>query len=532
MRSKDPAIQPGRADNVSPGNYPDENTTAAGPVRKLSRQLLARLLGIAIVLLLTVLIGTLDHAFIDRRGQIIGYAILLISAAYLLYSTLSLVQGELIGTLQDIRDWAKRIRGGNFSTPLQNSNHSEYSDLVNDLNSLGENLLTFSGQMQTRVRAQTRLYEQEIRSLEILYDVLASINASHDLDDLITRFIHGIKKITDAQAAIVWLMSDSGQMQLAASTGLSDELVNCNRLAVHRCLYERAATEGTIWIEDSIRKCETIADFSFFDNEDFSMIAAPLRYRGRTLGVYNLFIERQSHSDSTEIKTLLTSIGHHLSIAIEKARLDEEMHQHLIMDERTRIAHELHDSLAHSLASLRFQVRVLDETLHQRDESTTWPQLEQIENSLDEANSELRELISHFRVRVDDRGLLASIMQLVDRFRNETGIHTFLQKEWKQERLPQEMELQILRIVQEALWNIRKHSQAKTVRVLLRNDPQGNDRILIEDDGVGIGKLVNGLPGEHVGLTIMKERASRMGGDLRIESEHGEGTRIVLSFRH
>jgi two-component system nitrate/nitrite sensor histidine kinase NarX len=190
----------------------------------------------------------------------------------------------------------------------------------------------------------------------------------------------------------------------------------------------------------------------------------------------------------------------------------------------------LHDSLAQTLASLRLQVRVLDETLHQGDESTTWQQLERIENSLDEANTELRGLIANFRAPSYDQNLLGSIEKIVSQFRNETRIKTYLQKEWSNTSLPRENEIQILRIIQEALWNIRKHSEAKTVRIMLRDGINGKCHILIEDDGIGINKQIYGSPGEHIGLTIMQERASRLGGTLRVESEPGEGTRIVLEL--
>ena len=145
------------------------------------------------------------------------------------------------------------------------------------------------------------------------------------------------------------------------------------------------------------------------------------------------------------IKPLLTSIAHHLSIAIERYHDDEENRTHLIKEERTRIAHELHDSLAQSMASLRFQVRVLDETLHQGDESTTWQQLERIENSLDEANTELRALIANFRAPLYKRGLVEAIEQMVSQFRNETRIRTYLQKDCASSTFPKDTETQILR---------------------------------------------------------------------------------------
>jgi two-component system nitrate/nitrite sensor histidine kinase NarX len=256
----------------------------------------------------------------------------------------------------------------------------------------------------------------------------------------------------------------------------------------------------------------------------------PMRYRGRVTGVINLFLDIKLIEQIEGLKPLLTSIAHHLSIAIERSNSEEENNQHRINDERTRIAHELHDSLAQSLASLRYQVRVLDETMHQGDESTTWQQLERIENSLDEANTELRGLIANFRAPTYKRELLDAVEQMVGQFRIETGIKTYLQKEWSSGSLPMDVQTQILRIIQEALWNIRKHSHAKTVRILLRGEQNGKHTILIEDDGVGIGKQANGAAGEHIGLSIMRERAARLGGILRLESEPGEGTRVALEI--
>jgi two-component system nitrate/nitrite sensor histidine kinase NarX len=372
--------------------------------------------------------------------------------------------------------------------------------------------------------------ELEEKSLQILYEIVASINTAHGLDDLLTRFMYTLKRITKSQAAMIWILQNSGKLELSASSGIDESLLLPERKDVRRCLYERALTEGKIWVEKDLVKCEKIAGRRFFDNNRTGMIAVPMRYRGVVTGVINLFIDTSLIESIDSIKPLLTSIAHHLSIAIEKSNNEERSQQHIIKDERTRIAHELHDSLAQTLASLRFQVRVLDETLHQGDESTTWQQLEQIENSLDEANTELRELIANFRAPTYNQNLLDAIEKIVSQFRNDTGIKTYLQKEWSVTSLSRENETQILRIIQEALWNIRKHSAAKTVRIMLRDGQERKCHILIEDDGVGISENAYGSPGEHIGLTIMRERAARLGGILRVESEPGEGTRIVLEL--
>ena len=378
--------------------------------------------------------------------------------------------------------------------------------------------------------ARLREMDLEGKSLQILYEVVSSINTAYGLDDLLTRFMYTLKRITKSRAAAIWIVQSTGHMELSSSSGIDETLLLPDRKDVRRCLYERALTEGKIWIEEDLEKCEKIAGRQFFDNNNTGMVAVPMRYRGVVTGVINLFLDISLIESIDSIKPLLTSIAHHLSIAIEKSHNEELSQQHIIKDERTRIAHELHDSLAQTLASLRFQVRVLDETLHQGDESTTWQQLEQIENSLDEANTELRELIANFRAPTSNQNLLDAIEKIVGQFRNETGIKTYLQKEWSNTSLSRENETQILRIIQEALWNIRKHSEAKTVRIMLRDGLEGKCHILIEDDGIGISDQAYGSPGEHIGLTIMSERASRLGGELRVESEPGEGTRIVLEL--
>ena len=120
---------------------------------------------------------------------------------------------------------------------------------------------------------------------------------------------------------------------------------------------------------------------------------------------------------------------------------------------------------------------------------------------------------------------------MAERFRQNSGIPIFFQRSCRQINLGPSEEMQILRIVQESLANIRKHAHAHTVRILMTCNPEGEYMLLIEDDGVGFENTSKeGSPGEHIGLSIMEERARRLGGTLRIESEPGEGTRVELCY--
>lgn len=462
----------------------------------------------------------------------VANSILLIGGVLLLSFAFHTARRDLLTPLTELRDWVNQMRNGHLSARLPDSLQPDFSTLYRDINLLGERLESLSLDMQSEVAKQTRRIKQKNHSLEILYDVAANINAARDLEDLLTRFLHTLKHVVDARAGMVRLLTSDGNMQLIASSGLDQGVIKREQLvSVQRCLCGKAAQSGEVYALDDLQGCGQFVGRPFFDDKKIEMIAVPLRYRGQILGVYNLFTEQHGLVEREDMKNLLTSIGHHLGMAIEKSRLDEEANLLSIMEERTRLANELHDSLAQSLASLKFQVRVLDEILHSGEESALWHELELIENSLDEAYTELRELIAHFRAPVDKRGLVPAVEQAVERFRRDSGISAFLQLEWDDADLPAEVDVQVLRIVQEALVNIRKHSEANAVRVLMRATRDKNYMVLIEDDGIGIPEKVNdGGPGEHLGLKILQERAARIGGDLKIESEAGEGTRIILNF--
>ena len=460
-----------------------------------------------------------------------------IASITLLIFLLKQVRYNFLSPLNNLREWSKEMLNDNHSARISIKSKGQFTNLFKGINVLSDRLETLTLDMQSQVKKQTKHIERKTHSLEVIYDVAASINISRDLDDLLTRFLITLKDVVHARAAVVRLLTDDDQMRLVASVGLDDDLMEREQtIPSNECLCGIAYKDGDVHFQDNVQKCNKIIGREFFDDseKDIGMIAVPLQYRGKTLGVYNLFVNNREFHNQAEIEDLLTTIGRHLGMAIDKAQSEDEAHRLSLMEERNRLAHELHDSLAQTLASLRFQVRVLDETLRGGQEPDVWHELEKIENNIDEAYSELRELITHFRAPIDKRGLIPAVEHLVERFQYQTDISIFLQKEWNVLQLPASIEVQALRIIQESLNNIRKHSQAHTVRVILRSDTQGDCRILIEDDGIGIKNVPDAdvTLGDHLGLSIMHERAKRIGGTVKIESEPNEGTRILLHFGH
>ncbi len=438
---------------------------------------------------------------------------------------------HLVAPLFHLRHWAQRVRGGNLAARIPVPVTGEFAELARDVNALTEQLQRLTRDMREEVNTQTRRLQDKSHTLEVLYDVAASINISRDLDDLLTRFLYSLKRTLGARAATARLLTPDGQMRLVANLGFEANNTHCrDTLPIGRCVCGKVvAGSETLW-KANVHECGRVCDEQ--DGEEPAMLAVPLQHQGRTLGVYSLFLDEWPENLGEDMDNLLTSIGRHLGMAIEKARLDAEAQRLSIMEERTHLAHELHDSLAQTLASLGFRVGALEESLGDRERPGLNREVALIRENLNRANLELREIISQFRAPAHREGLVAAIEKTVNEFRAETGIGIYLQQEWRDRPLPIEMETEVLRIVQESLCNIRKHAQAQNVRVLLRADGDGAFLVMIEDDGVGIEGVASGHPGEHIGLSVMQERAARLHGEFGIETEPGEGTRVTLRFQH
>jgi len=465
---------------------------------------------------------------------VITLLILLSISGFVVFQLRKEILVKLVNPLNKIINWSEQMSKGDLNARIIQDGQYGYPNLIKNINELSDKVLRLSSDMQLEVDKQTKRIAQKNHVLEVLYDAAASINISKNLEDLLLRFLPTLKEVVQAKAATVRLTNFDGQMRLIGSVGLEDSIESEKvetLIPVLHCMYGSTIDEGELLSKDNVLRCEIFPGQPYYQNDNIEMIAVPLQYRSKNLGVYNLFVAKPSLLDHEDVKDLLISIGRHLGIAVEKAHTEDESKRLSIYRERSLLSHELHDSLAQTLASLRFQVRTLDNSFEQSDQVAANKEIELLKNGVDEAYTDLRELIAHFRAPFDERGLVSALEKVIHKFRESTDISLYFQNEWNANKLSSLHEIQVLRIIQESLNNIKKHSQARSVRIMLNYDQNENHNVLIEDDGVGISEpILDGNPGEQIGLTIMKERANRLGGTLEIESEQGEGTQVKLSF--
>ncbi len=476
------------------------------------------------------LMGLLVTAIIGEAARgVAGAPIAVLIAACVGVAVLSyLVFRALWVPLAELRHWAARVAGGNLAARIPAPAYrGEFADLISDINAVGEALDTLKRDHASGISPRIAA-----RWLEIVNGVTAGIASAADLDDLLARFLFALRGANEIRAGIVRLLTDDGALRLVASIGLPEDVVAKEQwVPLTACLCGQAAASGVMRMGADLQPCCQNWGRDLFPGEEVALLAVPLCYEGRVIGLYNLFMERARITGHGEVTRLLLEFGRHLGAAIAKVRLQDARRELVLLEERMTIAHELHDSLAQTLASLRIQAQVLGETLQEGEDGHARAEFQRLHAGLEIAHKEVRDLIRNWRAVGAEGGLLPALDSAIGQFRAETGISVFVQKDWH-EPLPVTHQTHVLRVIQEALSNVRKHAHARTVRVLLARAPAGDYRVLIEDDGEG--RDMEGTPCDpdaHFGQAIMRERARALGGELRVECEPGEGTRVILTFR-
>jgi len=212
------------------------------------------------------------------------------------------------------------------------------------------------------------------------------------------------------------------------------------------------------------------------------------------------------------------------------------------MNERQMMAAEVHDSLAQTLAYMKMRMALLQDALRDRDsegDDGACKYANDVGQALDEAYGQLRQLLSQFRNRMDPMGLQQALPRLAQDFRDRTGIALEYQNLVADLRLTLDQEAQVFFIVQEALANVGRHSEATQARLSLVG--AGDHYLVTVDDngrggqGFAIANRTGGFEEhphlrDHFGLSIMRERARLIGGRVEVANLPAGGFRVRLTF--
>ena len=361
----------------------------------------------------------------------------------------------------------------------------------------------------------------------LLTRITADLSAGSDLQALLRRFLEPVVRLAGACAGAVRVLSDDGRrLALVSEVGLPEH-VSCAEQAVDRhCGVCGAAVDGEriAWSRD-LEPCARRGAADYFGPQCRRVMAVPLQHRGRVLGVYNLFFERDE-PPAADVAAVLKSVGELLGLALHDANLERENLRATIAGERQMMAAEVHDSVAQTLAFVKMRMPLLEEAVLEHDDALSLRYLGEVRQALSQAHSSLREIISHVRAPLDPQGLLHALQMSAEGFRRRSGVQIDFDNRVGMLSLPAVQESQVFHIVQEALANTEKHAAAR--RTWLRVERSaGALQVVVEDDGRGPATRAADAAGHH-GVQIMGERARRIGATLELGERSGGGTRVCL----
>ena len=367
--------------------------------------------------------------------------------------------------------------------------------------------------------------------LSTLYAINNFAGEPRDLSDILDQVLKITLEAMNNHAGAIYLLKAAGtDLRLITHQNLSpDKLSNLQNINVVEPQWRELIDAP---LPQILRDYELDDSFpielqGILTPELNSILTAPIRAKGQPLGLLINFSDNtQNHNDEDIV--LFATIADQIGMFVERARLINQAEQAAVVEERQRLARELHDSVTQLLYSQVLFSGASRKVLNQDNLPLTEQYLARLEQAAQQALKEMRLLVFELNPSDQlDEGLIDALRKRLDAVEKRSGMETHLVVEGDL-NLDNSAELSIYRIVQEALNNTLKHAGAKTVTVTIH---QGIEHLDIEvaDDGCGFNCEEYPECG-GMGLANMLERTTSLGGTMQVETEPGAGTRVKVTF--
>jgi len=460
------------------------------------------------------LVYLLEHD-LERRIQ----ALRLIQGAGLfaivvvMFISLYLMHAQVIVPLADLLQCARRVRVGDFTVRARHSGEDELGQLGQSFNYMVEDLSRSYATLEARVEEKTEQLARTNVSLEVLYNTTRTLAENPLTQATLDGVMRDIERVIGLKAGAICAREESDRrgFPVALKAGSEQAKSWCRQERCYECFGAGAGESGVRVVGSGEER----------------MLSVPLSEGGKPYGVMLLQLPPGMQIEEWKMK-LLESIGHHIGAAFATAKRSDERRGIALLEERSVIARELHDSLAQSLTYLKIQVTRLKQHLNASDtREQALEVVEELKLGINNAYRQLRELLTTFRLRIDGRGLSEALQETIREFSQRAGIDVRLHDRLLGHELDSSEQIHVLQVVREALTNVEHHAHARRADVRLAIE-QGRVRVAVEDDGVGI--MDAEPPTHHYGLAIMRDRAATLGGTLQVAGRAEGGTRVELEF--
>jgi nitrate/nitrite-specific signal transduction histidine kinase len=465
------------------------------------------------------------YAIFGVNSSIALVAVLLAIGASLLLTR------SIAGPLVNLVDTATQIAAGDLDRTAEVERDDELGALAQAFNSMTAQLRELINSLEQRVKERTRALRKANQALqrravqmETNAQVSKEVTSILDIGDLLTQVVDLIRDAFGYYHVHIFLLDrETDQLVLRASSSDPQPEHQSIPPGPGSINGRVVQTRAPIMVNDVTRNAHYLLDERLPDIR--SELVIPLRLGDRVIGTLDV---QSSEMDAftDEDVLVIQSLGDQIAVAIENARLYERSQELAVLEERTRLARELHDSVTQSLYSVVLLTEGWRRSIRSGGTAHTMDYLERIGQVNEQALKEMRLLIHELRPsELEEEGLLGALHQRLEAVEKRVGISCRLLADELFE-LPHAVEEGLYRIAQEALNNALKHAHATrvVVRIKTRN---GRTVLEVEDNGQGfdVGAIAFN---SGMGLANMRHRADELGASIEIRSAPGQGTIVSV----
>jgi signal transduction histidine kinase/HAMP domain-containing protein len=420
---------------------------------------------------------------------------------------------------------AQRIAGGDFDHTIDAETGDEIQSLARQFNTMAGALKESYSDLEQKVEERTRGERRRAEQLRSINEVGRRISSILSLDELLPYVVSSLQEAFNYYNVNIFLIDSGsdGPVLKASASELKVEVPIGFHIKLAEGIVGWVAHNGEPLIAGDVSKeskyllIQELADTR-------SELAVPIQIGIEILGVLDIQSTELNAFDEVDLFTAQT-LADQVAIAIENARLYQETREMAVIEERNRMAREIHDTLAQGFAGIVLQLEAAEQSLGENVDNAH-EHLDHARRLARESLNEARRSVRALRPQaLEQLPLIETLKQEMEKFTQDSGIKANFSTSGKRQALHADMENAILRICQESLANAKKHAQAEQVTVILVFERE-KVGLSIRDNGIGFDTEVRA--DDSFGLIGMTERARLLGGTLVVQSEKGKGTLIEV----
>ena len=438
-----------------------------------------------------------------RTFQLIAMLITTLVGSLIFY----LLKNRVETPLSRLTEAAKRIRDGYIQQHIHIPGKDELALLAEAFNQMSQSISETYQQLESRVEERTKELQLSNTILEYSFSVARKVLEDQEKKLDYNEIIQDLSKVIMVEDVELCLFTEQGERPY-----LQLEAQNLNNIC------EKGNCEN----------CKGDAPFNTINLLGF-VYKYPVTHHDKQYGVITV---RQTNKKNLLVwqQKLVQSSADQLAIALSLQDTKEQEHRYAMLSERTVMARELHDSLAQSLSYLKIQVTRLQKSHDMKKYDLQQPIINELSEGLSSAYRHLRELLTTFRLKIDDSGLRGAAEKSVSQLKERTSMEIEFNYNLDNVPLSPTEEIHLLQILRETSQNAVNHSKGSHLTINLKQLENNSIELIIEDDGVGLSSHPEKL--NHYGLAIIKERSRHLNGELKVLSTMDgiKGTRIELVF--